>query len=113
MDSLALTRLAEEQIAAARSAASGRSARTLHGGRDRVLRQILMGLANGHGLGAHENPGEATLQVVAGRVRLSTDEHSWEGGTGDYVIIPPRQHALDAIEDSAVILTVVPAAGTR
>lgn len=113
MDSLTLTDLAREQVDTARAASSGRSARTVHGGGEHALRQTVMALAAGYGLGEHESPGEATLQVLAGRVRLTVGEESWEGGVGDYVIIPPRRHGLDAIEDAAVLLTVVTATTGR
>lgn len=109
MDSLRLAAVAAEQIAAARRASSGRSACTIHGGREQVLRQTLIGLASGRGLAEHDSPGEATLQVLAGRVRLTADDHTWEGAAGDYLIIPPRRHSLDALEDAAILLTAVTA----
>lgn len=107
MDSFALTALADELLAAARAARSGRGARSVHGGHDRRLRQTVLALAAGRGLDEHENPGEATLQVLCGRVRLSAGEESWRGAAGDFVVIPSRRHSLEAIEDSAVLLTVV------
>jgi quercetin dioxygenase-like cupin family protein len=57
-------------------------------------------------LAEHENPGEATVQVLHGRVRLSAGELSWEGRTGDLLIVPDSRHSLEALEDSAVLLTV-------
>lgn len=36
MDGISLTRLAEEHLAAARSARAGRSAHTVHGGHDQL-----------------------------------------------------------------------------
>lgn len=107
MDSLSLTALAGELLPAARTASSGRGARTVHGGHGHALRQTVMALAAGHGLDEHESPGEATLQVLAGRVRLVAGGEPWEGGAGDYVIIPPERHSLGAIEDSVILLTVV------
>lgn len=104
-----LNALAAELVAAARSAAGGRGARTIHGGRGHALRQTVFALAAGRGLDEHESPGEATLQVLHGRVRLATGEESWEGVAGDYLIIPPSRHSLQAMEDSAVLLTVVTA----
>ena len=71
MDALSLTALADEQIAAARASSAGRSARTIHGGHTHALRQTVLALLAGQALGEHESPGEATLQVLVGRVRLS------------------------------------------
>jgi quercetin dioxygenase-like cupin family protein len=110
MESLTLTIVAGEQIAAARVASSGRSAHTIHGGHNNVLRQTLLALTAGRGLDEHESPGEATLQVLAGQVRLTAGEESWDGAAGDYLAIPPHRHSLEAVEDSVVLLTVVTAA---
>ncbi|RBQ17819.1 LuxR family transcriptional regulator [Spongiactinospora rosea] len=104
MESRSLTDLAAELLATARGSGAGRAARTVHTGQG--LRQTLFALAAGRGLGEHDSPGEATLQVLAGRVRLRAGAESWEGGPGDLVAIPPLRHALDAIEDSAALLTV-------
>lgn len=104
VDPLPLTGLADEQLAAARAAANGRSARALRG--DRALRQVLLALDAGRALDDHESPGAATLQVLAGRVRLSAGDDAWEGAAGDLLDIPPRRHRLDALEASAVLLTV-------
>ncbi|MDF2712813.1 MAG: LuxR family transcriptional regulator [Nonomuraea muscovyensis] len=106
MQTISLDTLADEHLAAAREAASGRSARTVHGGHDHSLRQTLLALAAGRGLDEHESPGEATLQVLRGRVRLATREDAWEGSAGEYVVIPAERHSLTAIDDSAVLLTV-------
>jgi quercetin dioxygenase-like cupin family protein len=108
MQSISLTTLVGEHLAAARRATSGRSARTIHGGRKNALRQTLLVLAAGRRLDGHDNPGEATLQVLRGHVRLATSRDTWEGTAGDYLVIPPERHDLTAIEHSAVLLTVVP-----
>jgi len=106
MDSMTLPALVEELLAAARSASSGRAARTIYGGHEHALRQTVIALAGGQGLDEHESPGEATLQVLVGRVRLTAGDDAWEGAVGDYALIPPARHSLDAVEDSAVLLTV-------
>ncbi len=106
-DALSLQRLADVQVAAAKAASSGRSAHTVYGGRGHTLRQTVLALAAGYGLDDHESPGEATLLVLRGRVQLSAASASVEGGVGDYLPIPNERHSLSALEDSAVLLTVV------
>jgi len=107
MESTSLPSLADEGLETAGGAASGRSARTIHGGHDRALRETVITLMADHELSEHESPGEATLQVLRGRVRLTTEQDSWEGGVGEHLILPDARHALVALEDSVVLLTVV------
>jgi quercetin dioxygenase-like cupin family protein len=52
------------------------------------------------------SPGDATLQVLRGRVRLVAGDRSWPGRPGDLLAIPDARHALHADEDSVVLLTV-------
>lgn len=108
---VSLTALADELITAAHASSAGRSARTIHGGQQHALRQTMLALVGGRSLGEHGSPGEATLQVLAGRVRLTAGDSSWEGTTGDHLVIPPVRHDLAALDDSAVLLSVVAAAG--
>ena len=107
MESISLTDLVDEQLDLARAAHSGRAAHTVHGGQDHSLRQTVIALAAGHELGEHASPGEATLQVLRGHVRLNAGEDSCDGSTGDYLVIPAERHALLAVDDSAVLLTVL------
>lgn len=106
MEKLSLTATARTALTEARAASSGRSAHTVFGGHEHVLRQTLIALVAGQGLSEHENPGEATLQVLEGRVRLVSGETSWDGGPGALLIIPDARHSLEADEDSVVLLTV-------
>lgn len=106
MEKSSLTALARHQLDIARNASSGRSAATVYGGHEHVLRQTLIALVAGQMLDEHENPGEATLHVLHGRVRLVSAETSWEGTPGDLLIVPQALHKLEAMEDAAVLLTV-------
>ena len=106
MNKTSLTALAREQSELAGRASSGRSATTVYGGHEHTLRQTVIALAAGHKLDEHENPGEATVHVLRGRVRLVSDDVSGDGLPGDLIVVPARVHALEALEDSAVLLTV-------
>src|SRR5690606_39976960 len=82
MESQDLTALVAELLEDARGASSMRSGRTIHGGREHHLRQTVLALAAGGELADHESTGEATLQVLAGRGRLSTAAERRGGGPG-------------------------------
>lgn len=106
MQKMSLDALAREHLERARQAKSGRSAETVYGGHEHTLRQTLVALTADIDLAEHENPGEATLYVVSGRVRLRAGKDSWEGRKGDLIIIPPSRHDVHASEDAVILLTV-------
>lgn len=106
MEKLSLTALVRQQLLLADSATSGRSSHTVYGGHEHVLRQTVLALKAGEVLKEHENPGEATVHVLQGRVRLAAGSDSWEGSPGDLLIIPQSPHSLEALETAAVLLTV-------
>jgi quercetin dioxygenase-like cupin family protein len=85
---------------------AGRSAETVFGGHEQVLRQTVVALTGGTTLSEHENPGEATLQVLSGRVRVSAGDTSWEGRDGDLIVVPAERHDVHALDDAVVLLTV-------
>lgn len=107
MQKTSLIALARHELEHAKSASSGRSAKTVFGGHERQLRQTVIALRAGEQLSDHENPGESTVQVLAGRVTLRAGEVSWNGSEGDLLIVPDAVHSLDAVEDSVILLTVV------
>lgn len=106
MQKFSLTALARQQLERSRTASSGRSAVTIYGGHEHALRQTVIALTAGQMLNEHENPGEATVHVLHGRVQLAAGETSWEGSAGDLLIVPPSRHSLEALEAAVVLLTV-------
>lgn len=110
MQKFSLDALARDHLERAASSATRRSADTVYGGHEHTLRQTLLALLAGASLAEHDSPGEATLLVLRGRVKLHAGEDSWDGRTGDLLVIPLSQHSLDAVEDSVVLLTVAKSA---
>jgi quercetin dioxygenase-like cupin family protein len=106
MHTASFTELVEEHLATARTATSGRSAHTVFGGHARTLRQTLIALAAGQRLDEHENPGEATVHVLQGHVRMVAGADSCDITTGQLLAVPDARHSLEAVTDSAVLLTV-------
>ncbi|HSV41752.1 MAG TPA: cupin domain-containing protein [Nocardioidaceae bacterium] len=106
MQKESLTALVSQHLNTAMTASSGRSAHTMYSGNGNTLRQTLIALRAGSSLNEHENPGEATLQVLQGRVTLVAGENRGNGSPGDLIIIPNARHSLEAVEDSVVLLSV-------
>ena len=106
MEKISLTALVRQQLLLADSASNGRSSQTVYGGHEHVLRQTVIALKSGELLSEHENPGEATVHVLQGRVRLAAGSDSWDGSPGDLLIIPQAPHSLESLETAAVLLTV-------
>ncbi|KDE97153.1 conserved hypothetical protein [uncultured Mycobacterium sp.] len=105
MQKVSIEALARQQLAHA--ATYGRNAAdTVVGGHERVLRQTVIGMLGGSELGEHENPGEASVYVLKGSVRLVAGDQHWEARTGDLLTIPDTRHSLVALVDSAILLTV-------
>lgn len=106
MQKLSLDALAREHLQRARQESAGRSSETVVGGHEHTLRQTLVALTAGTTLNEHENPGEATVHVLSGRVRLGAGGEVWDGRQGDLLVIPAARHDLHAVEDAVVLLTV-------
>jgi quercetin dioxygenase-like cupin family protein len=106
MEKISLVAFARQQLDAARRASSGRSAHTVYGGHEHTLRQTVLALTAGSSQDDHESPGEATLHVLQGRIRVTDSTSGWDGSIGDLIVLPRRRHGLKAIDDSVVLLTV-------
>jgi quercetin dioxygenase-like cupin family protein len=107
MNKISLDAVAREQGKKAAASSSGRSAETVCGGHEKSLRQTVIALNAGVELSEHENPGEATVLVLSGRVELRSNRVSWAGRSGDLLTVPDDRHSVYALEASAVLLTVV------
>ena len=106
MQKISVEALARQQMKQAATAGGQHTADTVYGGHEKVLRQTVIGMIAGARLAEHENPGEATVLILHGRVRLSTADVAWEATRGDLLIMPDSRHRLAALENSAVLLTV-------
>jgi quercetin dioxygenase-like cupin family protein len=113
MEKWSLMALADGLLSHALSASSRRSTRTVHGGRPQLLRQTVIALAAGQLLDEHENPGEATVHVLRGRVRLAAGDVTSDGPAGELLIVPDARHTVTALEDAVLLLTVVQPAPPR
>lgn len=101
-----LHELGQELLTRAHEASSGRAAATLNADH-RSLKQLVLALRAGSALSEHENPGQATLQLLSGTATVSTTEMTWHGSAGDYLVIPDHKHDLRAVSDAVVMLTFV------
>ncbi|WP_308465021.1 cupin domain-containing protein [Rathayibacter soli] len=110
MKKTALAAAAREQLRAATDSTSGRAARTIYGGHDQRLRQTVIALTAGSTLAEHRSPGEASIQVIVGKVLLETATASWQLQAGDFLDLPADPHSVSATSDAAILLTVSNAA---
>ena len=106
MDTTSLADTAKAQIERACAAVHGRSAHTVHGGHERVLRQTVIALRAGETLHEQPNPRDATLQVLVGRVRMTAGTQAVDAVAGELLVVPAEKHTLGAVEDSAMLLSV-------
>lgn len=103
---LRLPELARQVLEQARASGAGRAAHTLIPGAHAALKQTLLALTEGTILNDHESPGEATIQVLTGSVRLTAGSGEVLLEEGGYAPIPPMRHGLEGLTDAVVLLTV-------
>lgn len=106
MHKFSLVAVARQQLERAAESTGGHAADTVVGGHERVLRQTVIGLTQGAAQSEHEVRGEATLYVLWGRVRVVAGDVSWDALAGDLIVVPDARHHVEALEDSAILLTV-------
>lgn len=106
MDVVSINALADEQLAAAQAAESGRSSVTVYARKGASLRQTVVALAEGRALGEHKSPGDASLYCLRGRVRLRTGNSETELGPADLMAVPAQRHDVTAVEPSVLLLSV-------
>lgn len=99
--------LTEELLEKAAAVESGRATHVFRAVPGGSLSQVMLVLKDGKELSEHENPGEALLHVLSGKVRLTAGEDSLDLSADEHAVVPQQRHGLLALEDSAVLLTVV------
>lgn len=105
MSSVNLREMVDELMAGTGS--SGRATHVFRAVTGGALSQVLLVLREGRELSEHDNPGEALLHVLRGRVRLIVGDDTCALGPDDHLVIPQKRHSLLALEDAAVLLTIV------
>jgi quercetin dioxygenase-like cupin family protein len=106
MDKISLKAKVRELAHTASEASSGRAADTVFGGHEKRMRQTVISLRAGAKLAEHQSPGEATLLVISGRLRLLAGETAWPGREWDFLVIPNAPHSVEAETDTTFLLTV-------
>lgn len=102
-----VTEIARNLLRGASTESAGRASELLVGGPKTTMTQTVIALRAGMSLSEHENPGEATVLVLEGRVRLYAGDSSAEGSSGELLTVPQARHGLEALEDSVLLLTAV------
>jgi quercetin dioxygenase-like cupin family protein len=99
-----LHEVAGRLLGEAQRSASGRAAETIVSGS--VQRSTVIALTTEAEMAEHDSPPAALLHVISGRVRLHTHDEEWVLGPGQVASVPSRRHGVEALEDSALLLTV-------
>lgn len=71
------------------------------------LEVVRIVLAAGKTLREHSAPGEITVLCIEGRIEFTTPHAVQVMAAGDFLYLPPGEpHALLALEDSSVLVTI-------
>lgn len=74
------------------------------------LRVMLVAMPAGIAWPEHTATGRVSVQVLAGRIRFTVAGDALEAGPGDLLsVVPGTRHDVQAIEDSAFVLTITAA----
>lgn len=101
-----LRALCGELLEQASAASAGRAARTLDRAGTGGFTQTVLALTAGAHLAEHDAPESASLYVLQGDVRFEAGDEDVTLGEGDRLPIPPLRHAVTALTDAALLLTV-------
>ncbi len=98
--------LSDTHLEVARTHPSGRSSVLLTS--DGLLRQVLVALASDTRLGEHATPAAASLDVLAGSVRVEYEDGEEQLVDAGYLyVFAHKRHGVLALEDSVFVLTTV------
>jgi quercetin dioxygenase-like cupin family protein len=106
MEKWSLQALADGLLRHALSGSSRRGTRTVNRGHPRSPGQAMIALGCGQRLEEHGNRGEATVQVLRGRVRVTAGDDVTHGAAGQLLMVPDGRSTVTALEDTVVLLTV-------
>jgi quercetin dioxygenase-like cupin family protein len=99
-----LNEIALQHLNEARHSGHGRSSeRLLH---QKVLRQTLVALKEGTVLAEHNAPYSGSLQILHGRIRVTSGE-DLVLEAGQLHVLPAERHSVEALEDAVFLLTAV------
>ncbi len=74
------------------------------------LSVVLTHLKAGATLQEHAAPGAATVQVLSGRIRATVGDEEMDLGTGRLIAFDSKvRHAVSALEDATILLTLADA----
>lgn len=99
--------LAEDLMTVACCTPRGRLDAPVPSGHGDSVQQTLVALPAGAGIDESAYWGDVTFYVVVGRVHVTAGGRSQAVSTGDLLVIPQSTYAITALEDSAMLLTVV------